>query len=133
MHLTAEFDLGQFRQVRTRVVNASERVVQQAVEKSGNKFLLVTAGEETGVSTQVNQLEDLIAKKVDRRITSEQIEWDSRLRDDLGIDSLAVAELLYEIEETFGTPLEETEPGKLVTLRDAVDAIERGLQLPPAN
>ena len=39
--------------------------VQQAVEKSGNKFLLVTAGEETGVSTQVNQLEDLIAKKVD--------------------------------------------------------------------
>lgn len=79
------------------------------------------------------KLATLIAKKVDRRITSEQIEWDSRLRDDRGIDSLAVAELLYEIEETFGTPLEETEPGKLVTLRDAVDAIERGLQLPPAN
>ena len=39
--------------------------IQQAVEKSGNKFLLVTAGEETGVSIQVNQLEDLIAKKVD--------------------------------------------------------------------
>ena len=39
--------------------------IQQAVEKSGNKFLLVTAGEETGVSIQVNQVEDLIAKKVD--------------------------------------------------------------------
>ena len=39
--------------------------IQEAVEKSGNKFLLVTAGEETGVSIQVNQLEDLIAKKVD--------------------------------------------------------------------
>jgi ribose transport system substrate-binding protein len=39
--------------------------IQQAVEKSGNKFLLVTAGNETGVSIQVNQLEDLIAKKVD--------------------------------------------------------------------
>ena len=39
--------------------------IQQAVEKSGNKFLLVTAGDETGVSTQVNQVEDLIAKKVD--------------------------------------------------------------------
>ena len=35
------------------------------MEKSGNKFLLVTAGDETGVSIQVNQLEDLIAKKVD--------------------------------------------------------------------
>ena len=34
MHLTAEFDLGQFPRVRTRVVNASERVVQQAVEKT---------------------------------------------------------------------------------------------------
>jgi ribose transport system substrate-binding protein len=39
--------------------------IQQAVEKSGNKFLLVTAGDETGVSTQVNQVEDLLAKKVD--------------------------------------------------------------------
>ena len=39
--------------------------IQEAVEKSGNKFLLVTAGEETGVSIQVNQVEDLIAKKVD--------------------------------------------------------------------
>ena len=39
--------------------------IQQAVEKAGDKFLLVTAGEETGVSIQVNQLEDLIAKKVD--------------------------------------------------------------------
>src|SRR5580658_6142612 len=39
--------------------------IQDAVEKSGNKFLLVTAGEETGVSIQVNQVEDLIAKKVD--------------------------------------------------------------------
>jgi ribose transport system substrate-binding protein len=39
--------------------------IQQAVEKSGNKFLLVTAGDETGVSIQVNQVEDLIAKKVD--------------------------------------------------------------------
>jgi ribose transport system substrate-binding protein len=39
--------------------------IQNAVEKSGNKFLLVTAGDETGVSTQVNQVEDLIAKRVD--------------------------------------------------------------------
>ncbi len=42
------------------------------------------------------KLATLIALKVDRRIKAEQIEWDSRLPDDLGIDSLAVAELLYE-------------------------------------
>jgi len=39
--------------------------IQKAVEGSGNKFLLVTAGEQTAVSTQVNQVEDLIAKHVD--------------------------------------------------------------------
>lgn len=39
--------------------------IQKAVEASGNKFLLVTAGEQTAVSTQVNQIEDLIMKKVD--------------------------------------------------------------------
>jgi acyl carrier protein len=79
------------------------------------------------------KLATMIAEKVTSRITSQQIQWDTRLRDDLGIDSLAVAELMYDIEETFGTPLDEIEPAKLVTLRDAVAAIERGLQLPPAN
>lgn len=39
--------------------------IQSAVEAGGHKFLLVTAGEQTAVSTQVNQVEDLIAKKVD--------------------------------------------------------------------
>jgi ribose transport system substrate-binding protein len=44
--------------------------IQSTVEASGNKFLLVTAGEQTAVSTQVNQVEDLIAKKVDGIILS---------------------------------------------------------------
>ncbi len=44
--------------------------IQENVEASGNKFLLVTAGEQTAVSTQVSQVEDLIAKKVDGIILS---------------------------------------------------------------
>lgn len=40
---------------------------------------------------------------------------------------------MYEIEDTFGTSLEETEPGTLVTVRDAVEAIARELQLPMAS
>jgi len=39
--------------------------IKTNVEAAGHKFLLVTAGEQTAVSTQVNQLEDLITKKVD--------------------------------------------------------------------
>src|ERR1700759_5729989 len=38
--------------------------VKAKVESAGYTFLLVTAGEQTAVSTQVNQVEDLIAKKV---------------------------------------------------------------------
>ena len=38
--------------------------VKAKVESMGYTFLLVTAGEQTAVSAQVNQVEDLIAKKV---------------------------------------------------------------------
>jgi acyl carrier protein len=40
---------------------------------------------------------------------------------------------MYEIEDTFGTTLEQTEPATLVTIRDAVDAIARELQVPLAS
>ncbi len=79
------------------------------------------------------KLATLIAEKVNSRISAQQIQWDTRLRDDLGIDSLAVAELMYEIEDTFGTALEDTEPATLVTVRDAVHAIARELQVPLAS
>ena len=79
------------------------------------------------------KLATIIAEKVNSRISAQQIQWDTRLRDDLGIDSLAVAELMYEIEDTFGTSLEDTEPATLVTVRDAVHAIARELQVPLAS
>jgi len=76
-----------------------------------------------------SKLATIIVEKVNSRLDVKQIQWDTRLRDDLGVDSLAVAELLYEIEATFGTTLEDTEPGRLVTIRDAVDAIANELRL----
>jgi acyl carrier protein len=79
------------------------------------------------------KLATLIAAQVGSQISARQIQWDTRLRDDLGIDSLAVAELMYEIEDTFGTALEDTEPTTLVTVRDAVHAIARELQVPLAS
>ena len=79
------------------------------------------------------QLAKIIAEKIGSRISVQQVQWDTRLRDDLGIDSLAVAELMYEIEDAFGATLEDTDPGTLVTVRDAVDAIARELQVPLAS
>jgi ribose transport system substrate-binding protein len=44
--------------------------IEKAVKASGHRFSLVMAGEQTAVATQVNQLEDLIAKKVNGIILS---------------------------------------------------------------
>ncbi|MFA6891197.1 MAG: sugar ABC transporter substrate-binding protein, partial [Sphaerochaetaceae bacterium] len=44
--------------------------IQGAAEKAGAKFTLVTAGQQTAVSAQVNQVEDLIAKHVDGIVLS---------------------------------------------------------------
>jgi acyl carrier protein len=79
------------------------------------------------------KLAKIIAEKIHSPMSAQQIQWDTRLRDDLGIDSLAVAELMYEIEDTFGTALEDTEPTTLVTIRDAVQAIVRELEIPLAS
>lgn len=79
------------------------------------------------------KLATMIAEKVDRRIAVQQVQLDSRLREDLGIDSLAVTELLYEIEAVFGTELEVSNPGMLVTVGDAVKAIARELELQLAS
>jgi acyl carrier protein len=73
------------------------------------------------------KLATLIHQKVDSRVAVEQVTLDSRLREDLGIDSLAVTEMLYEIEETFGATLEISRPESLQTVGDAVNAIHREL------
>jgi acyl carrier protein len=80
-----------------------------------------------------SKLATIIAQKVDNHVVPEQVNLDSRLREDLGIDSLAVAEMLYEIEEVFGTTLDVSDPQKLLTVRDAVNAIAVELRLPLEN
>jgi acyl carrier protein len=76
------------------------------------------------------KLATLIHQKVDSRVAVEQVTLESRLREDLGIDSLAVTEMLYEIEETFGATLELSRPEALYTIGDAVNAIHRELPNP---
>ena len=75
-------------------------------------------------------LAQLITQKVDLRVALEQVKLDSRLREDLGMDSLAMTEMLYEIEDAFGATLDISRPEMLFTVRDAVNAIARELRLP---
>ncbi len=60
--------------LKTVTNDAFQQAIAEAVEKecvaAGAKFTLVTAGSETGVATQVTQLEDLITKGVDALIVN---------------------------------------------------------------
>jgi acyl carrier protein len=79
------------------------------------------------------KLAQLIHEKVDRRLAVEQIQLDSRLREDLGIDSLAVTEMLYEIEQVFGATIDISKPDAMQTVGDAVNAIAQELQVELAS
>ncbi len=70
-----------------------------------------------------SKLATIISQKVNKSIGVQQVKLDSRLREDLGIDSLAVTEMLFEIEEVFGTVLEVSHAEALLTVGDAVRAI----------
>ena len=74
-----------------------------------------------------DRLAHIIVERVNSGVAIEEIGWNSKLRDDLGIDSLAAAELLIEIDQEFGAPIGTIDARSLVTVRDAVNAISRGL------
>jgi acyl carrier protein len=75
-----------------------------------------------------DKLARIIVEKLNSALELDEVGWDSTLREDLGMDSLGAAELLFEIEEAFGTEIGAVDATSLVTVRDAVTAISRSLQ-----
>jgi acyl carrier protein len=55
------------------------------------------------------------------------IEADHHLRDDLGLDSMAVIELLYKIEETFDLQIPDQDLVGLSTVGAVADYVEQRL------
>lgn len=58
-------------------------------------------------------------------MTTEQFDEKSRIKDDLGADSLDVTELIMEFEEEFDIDIPDDDSEKVVTVGDAVNLIER--------
>lgn len=75
---------------------------------------------------------DLVTKiLIDQLGASEkEVTLEAKLRDDLGADSLDGLELIMEAESVFGIeiPDEDDLENKIVTVKDAVDYIEKRLQ-----
>ncbi len=55
------------------------------------------------------------------------------LRDDLGLDSMAMIELLFRIEETFDLQIPDDDLQGLVTVSDVIEYVERKLNPAPAR
>jgi acyl carrier protein len=72
-----------------------------------------------------SRLRTLIAERVNRAVVPTQVTMDARLRDDLGIDSLCASELIFEIQEEFGTDVTDDDVSQFQTVRDLVHAIEQ--------
>ena len=54
-----------------------------------------------------------------------EIKWDSKLSDDLMLDSLSMVELVMFLEECFGIEIPDEEAGSIVTVGDACAVIKK--------
>jgi acyl carrier protein len=59
------------------------------------------------------------------------ITGEKNLKFDLGLDSLDVAEMVYEIEETFGISISDDSADKIQKISDTVDFIHQKLTESP--
>lgn len=58
-------------------------------------------------------------------IKSEDIKTESRFVEDLGADSLDLVELIMSFEDKFGIQISDEEAEKIVTVKDALDYIDK--------
>jgi acyl carrier protein len=65
-----------------------------------------------------SKIKELLARKLDRKV--EDIRGDSRLAEDLGVDSFGTVELMFEIEEAFGLQIPDTDIEPVRTVNDIV-------------
>ena len=63
-------------------------------------------------------IKGIIAKSA--RIPEEKIVMDAKFKDDLGMDSLELAETIMELEKEFDCEIPEDEAEKIITVADAV-------------
>jgi acyl carrier protein len=74
------------------------------------------------------KLIDILTKHT--TIERSKVTPDKHLKFDLGLDSLDVAEMVYEIEETFGISIADEAADKIQKISDTVDFIYQQLSSP---
>ena len=71
------------------------------------------------------KLSDIIAKHAS--VSPSAITAEKHMKSDLGLDSLDVAEMVFEIEEQFGVAISDDSAQSIQKVGDAVDFIHRNM------
>lgn len=69
------------------------------------------------------RIQKVIAKELKIEDTS-KINFSTRFREDLGVDSLSSIELMMGLEDEFGLEIPDTEAEKILNVEDAVNYLE---------
>lgn len=73
--------------------------------------------------TNIDKVKAIIVDKLG--IDEDKVTRDASFKDDLGADSLDIAELVMELEDEFDMEIPDEEAEKIVTVGDALDYIEK--------
>jgi acyl carrier protein len=76
-----------------------------------------------GIELQVRKI---VAQKFD--VALEQVTVDTNLASELGLDSFAAVELMFELEEAFGLKIPDSKIEHIRTIRDIVVYLEAWLK-----
>tara|TARA_B000000441_G_C21746667_1_gene358343 strand:- start:2195 stop:2665 length:471 start_codon:yes stop_codon:yes gene_type:complete len=88
-----------------KILSDSQRISKVTMLKVAKLAIIETLGE---------------TQKLEAEVT-----WDSKLADDLMLDSLAMVELVMFLEECFNVEIPDEEAGEIVTVGDAIEVIKK--------
>lgn len=77
---------------------------------------------ESEIATQIRTA---LAKRLKRDVSKVRLE--DNLRDDLGLDSLSMLEMVFEVEEAFNLEIPDDDLSKVTTVGDVVTYVESRL------
>lgn len=69
----------------------------------------------------LEKVKEILVEELD--VEEDKVTLESKIKDDLGADSLDLFELISKIEDELDVTIEEDDYGKLVTVKDIVDYI----------
>jgi len=87
------------------ILKSSKKMTKEKMLKIASLAIIETVGSEMPEGTEIT--------------------WDSKLADDLMLDSLAMVELVMFLEECFGIEIPDEEAGNIVTVGDAIEVIKK--------